>query len=167
MLHGEGPLLVLAGAGSGKTRVLTHRIARLIDEGVPPWYDSGHYIHQQGGARNARSAWSGSQGTCGRRRLDPPPSTPAAPAFCAGTSKSWATSASFAIYDADDQMTVIKRLCKAMNLGEKRISPARDPRCDFGREKPRALPRRVGEGVGRGFPRQDDFRGVSRPMSAS
>ncbi|HEY8347721.1 MAG TPA: UvrD-helicase domain-containing protein [Symbiobacteriaceae bacterium] len=119
--HGEGPLLVLAGAGSGKTRVLTHRIAYLIQQGVSPWRILAITFTNKAAAEMkerverlvgpaARDIWvSTFHSACVRmlrrdiERL--------------GYAKN------FVILDTSDQQLVVKECLKQLNLSEKQFQP--------------------------------------------
>ena len=52
VLHRDGPIMIVAGAGSGKTKVLTTRIAHLMANGVDAFQILGAHFYQQGGRRN-------------------------------------------------------------------------------------------------------------------
>lgn len=118
VFHTEGPLLILAGAGSGKTRVLTHRIAYLIEEkGVNPWNILAiTFTNKAAGemrervdklvGMGAESIWvSTFHSTCVRilrRHID-----------LLGYNNN------FTIYDADDQKTLMKEVCKYLQVDTK------------------------------------------------
>ena len=118
MLHTEGPLLVLAGAGSGKTRVLTHRIAYLIDElGVNPWNILAITFTNKAASEmrervdklvgfGSESIWvSTFHSSCARilRRHIP----------------LLGYDSNFTIYDSDDQKTLMKDVCKLLKIDTK------------------------------------------------
>jgi DNA helicase-2/ATP-dependent DNA helicase PcrA len=121
--HFEGPLLVLAGAGSGKTRVLTARIAHLVEEyGVAPESILAlTFTNKAAGemrervrkllGRDPGGMWVGTFHAIGARMLRRD-----------ATRLGWTPS--FLIYDADDSERVIKRILKdELNLDLKRWSP--------------------------------------------
>ena len=118
VFHTEGPLLILAGAGSGKTRVLTHRIAYLIGEkGVKPWnilaitftnkaaQEMRERVDQIVGL-GSESIWvSTFHSTCVRilrRYID-----------------HLGYDNNFTIYDTDDQKTLMKDICRRLNIDTK------------------------------------------------
>lgn len=134
VFYTEGPLLILAGAGSGKTRVLTHRIAHLIgDKGVNPFnilaitftnkaaQEMRERVDKLTGA-DGMSVWvSTFHSTCVRilrRYID-----------------RLGYDNRFTIYDTDDQKTLMKEICRKLNIDTKkykerallaRISHAKD-----------------------------------------
>lgn len=120
VLHGEGPLLILAGAGSGKTRVLTHRIAYLIEErGIYPGNILAITFTNKAAdemkeriekllSGNVDDIWMGTfHSVCVRilrRDIDK-----------IGYERG------FSIYDRDDQVTLIKECINEMNLDREKF----------------------------------------------
>ncbi|HEY1556242.1 MAG TPA: UvrD-helicase domain-containing protein [Kofleriaceae bacterium] len=141
--HGDGPLLVLAGAGTGKTRVLVHRIAHLVDTGADPRSvlavtftnkAAGEMRHRLRGLLGARAdaMWIGTfHATCARllRRHGE----------AVGLTKS------FTIFDDSDQVKLVEKLLKETGLDEQ-VS-ARTVLSRFDRAKNRGIdPRKAKTG---------------------
>ena len=117
----NGPVLILAGAGSGKTRTLTYRIANLMDSGVQPWHilaltftnkaarEMRERVERLVG-ENANDMWLGTfHSVCVRiLRRD---------------IEKLGYKRSFTIYDDDDQLRVIKDGLKTLGLDESRSQP--------------------------------------------
>ena len=110
VLATEGPLLVLAGAGTGKTRVITYRVAHLIEQGVPPSSILAvTFTNKAAGVMKERI--SELLRVSGRGAFDIWVST--FHSFCARLlrreSKHLGLPRDFAIYDDDDQTAAVKR----------------------------------------------------------
>ena len=116
----EGPVLILAGAGSGKTRVLTHRIAYLMEEeGVSPWYILAITFTNKA-AKEMRDRVDKLIGF-GSEQIW----VATFHATCVRILRRYADRLgydnNFTIYDPDDQKTVMKDICKRLNIDTKMI----------------------------------------------
>ncbi|HXB41467.1 MAG TPA: UvrD-helicase domain-containing protein [Bacteroidia bacterium] len=119
----EGPLMIIAGAGSGKTRVLTYRVAHLIEKGVDPFNilaltftnkaarEMKNRIGKLIGEAPAKALWMGTFHSTFARILR-------FEAEKLGYPKN------FTIYDTDDSKSSIKEILKTMNLDDKIYKPS-------------------------------------------
>ncbi len=119
--HLEGPLLVLAGAGSGKTRVLTRRVAHLVHSGVAPWnilavtftnkaaQEMRERVADLVGDRADRILVSTFHSACAR--------------FLRREAPKLGYSSSFVIYDDDDQQRLVRDILRDLQIDHKRFPP--------------------------------------------
>ena len=119
VLHEEGPLLVLAGAGSGKTRVIIHRIARLIERGVNPdrilgvtfTNKSANEMRERLKSLVGRTAHRVMLSTFHALGLNILREEYAAAGLSAG----------FSIYDTGDQMGLVRELLRQTKVADRRL----------------------------------------------
>ena len=116
--HTEGPLLILAGAGSGKTKVLTVRIAHLLAQGVNP-YEILAITFTNKAAKEMKSRVEGLVGDVANRIW-----LSTFHSFCAKflrfeLNNFLGYNSNFTIYDTSDSQAVIKSALKALNLDDK------------------------------------------------
>ncbi|WP_449187321.1 DNA helicase PcrA [Veillonella sp.] len=116
--HTEGPLLILAGAGSGKTKVLTVRIAHLLAQGVNP-YEILAITFTNKAAKEMKSRVEGLVGDVANRIW-----LSTFHSFCAKflrfeLDNFLGYNSNFSIYDTSDSQAVIKAALKALNLDDK------------------------------------------------
>jgi DNA helicase II / ATP-dependent DNA helicase PcrA len=122
VLHGEGPLLVLAGAGSGKTRVIVHRIARLVRElGVFPWHVLAVTFTNKA-AGEMRERLEGLLGPTLSADLWVQTFHAFGARFLRREAARAGLSPSFSIYDDDDQVRLAKRILSESGKDEE-LSP--------------------------------------------
>jgi len=138
VLHGDGPLLVLAGAGSGKTRVIVHRIAHLVRvRGVSPWHVLAvTFTNKAAGEMKERleallgpeatELWVQTFHAFGARFLRREAARAGLPP-------------AFAIYDDDDQLRLVKRIMAELGLEDGSPLTAREALSRIDRWKNAAL----------------------------
>lgn len=117
----EGPVMIVAGAGSGKTRVLTYRIAHLLESGIPPHEilaltftnkaakEMKERIWKLIGPK-AQNVWAGTFHSTFARILRQ-------------EAEHLGYSRSFTIYDSDDSLNVIKNIMTGMNISQQQVNP--------------------------------------------
>ena len=117
-----GPSLVIAGAGSGKTRVLTYKIAYLLEQGLPPYHilaltftnkaarEMKSRIAQLVGEKKSRSLWMGTFHAIFSRILRK-------------EAEHIGFQSNFTIYDTSDSNNILKQIIKDFNLDDKQYRP--------------------------------------------
>lgn len=135
VLATEGPLLILAGAGSGKTKALTHRIAYLISQGVGPKNILAITFTNKAAdemKKRVRALIAGDPGATDAR-VSPQPATDNMPfvgtfhAFCSRILRHEAAKIGFTkyftIYDEDDSLGLLKEAMKELDINIKQFPP--------------------------------------------